>query len=102
MGLLMERTATISRQYRWPTSGIGVEMLDLCGHIEVALGPKKEAVAGPSSPAHQADASVKCRLGRPSSETKVAAAPLGVESSGDGDRLDQSRLAASVLADKKG
>src|SRR4051812_18291981 len=102
MGLLVERTAAIGREYRRARPGLSVETPGLCRHVEVALGAKKEAVPGAASPAHQADTSVKCGLGRAGGETEVATAALGVESGGDGDRLDQRGLAASVLADEEG
>src|SRR5438128_5290570 len=91
MGSLVERDAAVRRQHvRHP--------LEVCRHVEEALGP--EEIAGPRTAraAYQTQVLMEDRVRWPGRDRHVPAAAFGVETGGDRDRLDQGRLAAAVLA----
>ena len=72
--------------------------LDVGSDVEEALG--SEEVAGPrtAGAADEPQVLVEHRVRRACGYGHVTAAALGVEARGYGDRLDQSRLAAAVVA----
>ena len=79
----------------------GADALEGGGRVVEGLRSKEELGAGVAFP-RQLEGEVQVRLAVAGGEAQVVAAPLGVEAGGDGGRLDQRGLAASVLADEEG
>src|SRR5436190_928649 len=84
-----------------PGVRICVELLDLCGEVEVALGAEEEPVADAPGRSTRSDELVKRRMRGTSREPKAPGSAFGVEPQDDGDSFQQRRLAGPVLADEE-
>jgi hypothetical protein len=75
-----------------------VETFDLSAHIEITLRTKEEAVHRTSHTSLEPNMSTELGFGWARGEVEILGPAFRVESRGDGDRFDESRLPASVLA----
>src|ERR1700730_18211945 len=75
------------------------EAFDFGRHVEKALGAEKEAHLRTMNPP-KTNTAMEIGLRAPRCEREVDRSSLRVEAGGDGDRLEDRRLASAVLADE--
>ena len=101
MRLFVRRRSAERRQDRWRNARFGVEPLDFCADVEIALCTQEKTVARTTNTTHKTNPVVKFRFRCAGGKPKIAAPALGVEPRRHRDRLEQGRLAASVLTNQE-